>query len=47
MSFIRENPRIMAAADELRKTGAKVGDVVSEAVKSMEASVVMRVVSLS
>jgi hypothetical protein len=37
----------MAAADELRKTGAKVGDVVSEAVKSMEASVVMRVVSLS
>lgn len=47
MAFVKENPRIIAAADELRKTGAKVGDAVSEALKSMEESEVMRVVSFS
>lgn len=46
-SFIKENPRLIAAAHELRKTGVKVGDAVSEALKSMEESEVMRVVSLS
>jgi import inner membrane translocase subunit TIM44 len=44
-SSIRENPRLRAAADELRKAGIKVGDAVSEAVKSMEESEVMRVLS--
>ena len=33
-----------AAAEELRKTGVKVGDAVSEALKSMEESELMRAV---
>jgi import inner membrane translocase subunit TIM44 len=37
----------MAAADELRKTGVKVGDAVSEALKTMEESDLMRAVSSS
>ncbi len=35
-----------AAAEELRKTGVKVGDAVSEALKSMEESDLMRTVRL-
>ncbi|KAJ3479756.1 hypothetical protein NLI96_g8835 [Meripilus lineatus] len=36
LSGIKENPRLRAAAEELRKTGVKVGDAVGEALKSME-----------
>ncbi len=43
-SSIKENPRLRAAAEELKKTGVKVGDAVSEALKSMEESEVMRAV---
>ena len=45
-SSIKENPRLRAAAEELKKTGVKVGDAVSEALKSMEESDVMRAVCL-
>jgi import inner membrane translocase subunit TIM44 len=45
-SSIKENPRLRAAAEELRKTGAKVGDAVSEAMKAMEDSDLMRNVSI-
>ncbi|KAF8966345.1 hypothetical protein BDZ97DRAFT_1917721 [Flammula alnicola] len=44
-SSIKENPRLRAAAEELKKTGVKVGDAVSEALKSMEESEVMRAIS--
>lgn len=43
-SSIKENPRLRAAAEELKKTGVKVGDAVSEALKTMEESEVMRAV---
>ncbi|THV05567.1 TIM44 subunit of mitochondria import inner membrane translocase [Dendrothele bispora CBS 962.96] len=42
---IKENPRLRAAADELKKAGVKVGDAVSEALKTMEESEVMRAIS--
>lgn len=45
-SSIKENPRLRAAAEELKKTGVKVGDAVSEALKSMEESDIMRAVCL-
>ncbi|KIJ55358.1 hypothetical protein M422DRAFT_23956, partial [Sphaerobolus stellatus SS14] len=45
VSSIKENPRLRAAAEELRKGGVKVGDAVSEALKSMEESDVMRHIS--
>ncbi|TDL23620.1 mitochondria import inner membrane translocase TIM44 subunit [Rickenella mellea] len=44
-SSIKENPRLRAAAEELKKTGVKVGDAVSEALKSMEESDLMRAIS--
>ncbi|TFY68227.1 hypothetical protein EVJ58_g1139 [Rhodofomes roseus] len=44
-SSIKENPRLRAAAEELRKTGMKVGDAVSEAMKTMEESELMRAIS--
>ncbi|KDR80676.1 hypothetical protein GALMADRAFT_241052 [Galerina marginata CBS 339.88] len=44
-SSIKENPRLRAAAEELKKTGVKVGDAVSEALKGMEESEVMRAIS--
>ncbi|TFY83168.1 hypothetical protein EWM64_g858 [Hericium alpestre] len=44
-SSIKENPRLRAAAEELRKTGVKVGDAVSEALKSMEESELARAIS--
>ncbi|KIM61647.1 hypothetical protein SCLCIDRAFT_1215737 [Scleroderma citrinum Foug A] len=44
-SSIKENPRLRAAAEELKKAGIKVGDAVSEALKTMEESEVMRVIS--
>ncbi|TFK51643.1 mitochondria import inner membrane translocase TIM44 subunit [Heliocybe sulcata] len=44
-SSIKENPRLRAAAEELRKTGVKVGDAVSEALKTMEESEIMRAIS--
>lgn len=45
-SSIQENPRLRAAAEELRKGGMKVSDAVSEALKSMEESEIMRHVIL-
>ncbi|KJA28027.1 hypothetical protein HYPSUDRAFT_197581 [Hypholoma sublateritium FD-334 SS-4] len=44
-SSIKENPRLRAAAEELKKTGVKVGDAVSEALKGMEESELMRAIS--
>ncbi|KAI0923887.1 hypothetical protein AcW1_006715 [Taiwanofungus camphoratus] len=44
-SSIKENPRLRAAAEELLKTGVKVGDAVSEALKTMEESELMRAIS--
>ncbi|KIK08862.1 hypothetical protein K443DRAFT_671921 [Laccaria amethystina LaAM-08-1] len=44
-SSIKENPRLRAAAEELKKTGVKVGDAVTEALKTMEESEVMRAIS--
>jgi len=44
-SSIKENPRLRAAAEELKKTGVKVGDAVSEALKTMEESDIMRAIS--
>ncbi|KAH9479418.1 Mitochondrial import inner membrane translocase subunit TIM44 [Psilocybe cubensis] len=44
-SSIKENPKLRAAAEELKKAGIKVGDAVSEALKTMEESEVMRVIS--
>jgi len=46
-SSIKENPKLRAAAEELKKAGLKVGDAVGEALKTMEESEVMRAVSLS
>lgn len=43
--MIKESPRLQAAAEDLRKTGVKVGDAVSEALKTMEESELMRAVS--
>ncbi|RXW21685.1 hypothetical protein EST38_g4179 [Candolleomyces aberdarensis] len=43
-SSIKENPRLRAAAEELKKTGVKVGDAVSEALRTMEESEVMRAI---
>ncbi|KAG8760287.1 protein translocase subunit [Ceratobasidium sp. 428] len=37
-SSIKENPRLQAAAEELRKSGIKISDAVGEAVRSLEAS---------
>ena len=45
-SSIKENPKLRAAAEELRKAGVQVGDAVSEALKSMEESEVMRAVRI-
>ncbi|KIY70805.1 TIM44 subunit of mitochondria import inner membrane translocase [Cylindrobasidium torrendii FP15055 ss-10] len=44
-SSLKENPRLKAAADELRKRGVKVGDAVGEALKGMEESEIMRAIS--
>ncbi|KAJ3743297.1 mitochondria import inner membrane translocase TIM44 subunit [Lentinula raphanica] len=44
-SSIKENPRLRAAAEELRKTGVKVSDAVGEALKTMEESDLMRAIS--
>ncbi|KAJ7913956.1 import inner membrane translocase subunit tim44 [Mycena leptocephala] len=44
-SSIKENPRLRAAAEELKKTGVKVGDAVSEALRTMEESEIMRAIS--
>ncbi|KAK0501370.1 import inner membrane translocase subunit tim44 [Armillaria luteobubalina] len=44
-SSIKENPRLRAAAEELKKTGVKVGDAVGEALKSMEESDIVRAIS--
>lgn len=45
-SSIKENPRLRAAAEELKKTGMKVGDAVGEALKSMEESDLARAVCI-
>ncbi|KAG6850555.1 hypothetical protein H0H93_011754 [Arthromyces matolae] len=44
-SSIKENPKLRAAAEELKKAGVKVGDAVSEALKTMEESDIMRAIS--
>ncbi|KIM66461.1 hypothetical protein SCLCIDRAFT_21940 [Scleroderma citrinum Foug A] len=44
-SSIKEDLRLRVAAEELKKAGIKVGDAVSEALKTMEESEVMRVIS--
>ncbi|KIK55325.1 hypothetical protein GYMLUDRAFT_175792 [Collybiopsis luxurians FD-317 M1] len=44
-SSIKENPRLRAAAEELKKTGVKVSDAVGEALKTMEESEIMRAIS--
>ena len=44
-SSIKENPRLRAAAEELRKAGVKVGDAVTEALKTMEESELVRAIS--
>ncbi|KAG9006115.1 protein translocase subunit [Tulasnella sp. JGI-2019a] len=41
-SSIRENPRLRAAAEELKKQGIIVGDAVGEAIKAVEESELMR-----
>lgn len=46
MTSIKENPRLRAAAEELKKGGVKVGDAVGEALKSMEESELIRAVSV-
>ena len=43
-SSIKENPKLRAAAEELHKAGVKVGDAVSEALRTMEESELMRAV---
>ncbi|KAI0272612.1 hypothetical protein BC834DRAFT_966609 [Gloeopeniophorella convolvens] len=42
---IKENPRLRAAAEELRSRGVKVGDAVTEALKTMEESELARAIS--
>ncbi|EKM49923.1 uncharacterized protein PHACADRAFT_32796 [Phanerochaete carnosa HHB-10118-sp] len=42
---IKENPRLRAAAEELHNAGVKVGDAVSEALRTMEESELMRAIS--
>ncbi|CDO77668.1 hypothetical protein BN946_scf184969.g19 [Trametes cinnabarina] len=44
-SSIKENPRLRAAAEELRKAGIKVGDAVGEALRTMEESEIVRAIS--
>ncbi|KAI0629235.1 mitochondria import inner membrane translocase TIM44 subunit [Trametes polyzona] len=44
-SSIKENPRLRAAAEELRKAGIKVGDAVGEALRTMEESELARAIS--
>lgn len=44
-SSIKENPKLRAAAEELHKAGVKVGDAVSEALRTMEESELMRAIS--
>ncbi|BGO94551.1 hypothetical protein NBRC10512_005023 [Rhodotorula toruloides] len=47
MSSIKENPRLAAAAAELRKTGHNVNDAVSTALKGMEETALVRTLSRS
>lgn len=42
---IKENPRLMAAAQQLKDGGGKVGDAVSHTLKQMEESEIGRAVS--
>lgn len=44
---IKENPRLRAAAEELKKGGVKVGDAVSEALRTMEESELVRAVRVT
>ncbi|KIM90539.1 hypothetical protein PILCRDRAFT_812290 [Piloderma croceum F 1598] len=44
-SSIKENPQLSALVEGFRKRGIKVGDAVSEAMKDMEESEVMRAIS--
>ena len=42
-SSLKENPRLRAAAEEMKKQGVKIGDAVSEAMKAMDESDFMRI----
>lgn len=42
MASIKENPRLAAAAEELRKAGLTVNDAVSTAMKGMEENALIR-----
>ncbi|KAM0786344.1 hypothetical protein ACM66B_001816 [Microbotryomycetes sp. NB124-2] len=44
---IKENPRLAAAAEELRKAGISVGDAVTHTLKTMEESPVMQALNAS
>lgn len=44
MTSIKENPKLRAAAEQLRKSGVQIGDAVSETLKTMEESDLMRAV---
>jgi|SRR5712672_4197729 len=46
-SSIKENPRLRAAAEELKKGGVKVGDAVTEALRTMEESELARAVRVA
>jgi len=39
---IRENPRLRAAAEDLKKRGEVLGDAVSEAIRTMDESEFMK-----
>jgi len=45
MTSIKENPKLRAAAEQLRKSGVQIGDAVAETLKTMEESDLMRAVS--
>lgn len=44
-SSLENNPRLKAAADEMKKAGLKISDGVAEAMKAVEESELMRNVS--
>ncbi|KAF8316568.1 TIM44 subunit of mitochondria import inner membrane translocase [Clavulina sp. PMI_390] len=45
MTSIQENPKLRAAADQLRKSGVAIGDAVSDTLKTMEESDLARAIS--
>lgn len=47
MTSIKENPKLRAAAEQLRKSGVQIGDAVSDTLKTMEESDLMRAVRIA